>query len=904
MISFSQNSVESILTRESLTQASALTSTQSQVDVLVSRFSEEATNWRSLAAMATGSLFYRFGRMGTLALASRASGLAPVLQAASYGVGLGTEVTAFEGTSRLLASVSGERTNPHLWDWNGRGGWREGLASSLVTFGMLKGAGSLAQGQNVVLQHLFSDLAMVGGQQVASGLGFMERPEGSIGEQLLHAEVTNLQLGLGMGLLHRFSPGLVSWERSLDLSLRARENLGTTSVSSGTQIGPREALAYAEGMEIPSAEAETSLSLPLVLHMSGEGKGDPGKNDTVRMPALNPDATRRPSSSEQFFRQGFPYRIEGVPSGVRLIQVSSFTDPMPLIVETIENFLKERVRSFVVQLDERTLDAHARGALRIDMYRIFRELEVDEGVVVALAMPKSAEALLFFRQKPFIRMQTVRLLPGSGASQTGMQGTSTLPGLASTSATAGDPAADKGMRASPRSPTSSMPPPPADHRFDTMICSSVPEVLEAFRRLTRPTDGKFIVAPVIRLQTGRMGAEDVSSLARVLSDPVLPDGFKITIHWAEKGGGRMIAHRRGDRIGVTFKDFPNPDQHFWILPKNGDLTRREMESYPAIQVKSYALQDLKTYEERAQEELIDLAQQVSPSLFSEFSKDRERDPLGGVALRAQQLGRLTREVLKGGASRSGSVDLSLERTRIGQIHRMLERAYTFFEFELLERFQENTGHSVMARYGATLDGLNQRAAAEKTSFLVPFFDMDLHLPGRRVLPSWDYLKYDFLTHLLPTMPGESPPERSPRENLSFLQDPARMGKVYSSWLRDYLRRLIAAGDELERKVPNVRREELYSRTPLILPDEIQKFREEVLAQWALFPEYTRVFFDRDRRFTRLFLAAAFNDAKDLRTAYLRVHSIWSRLPSQVSLGAVLLSLDQIDGIIAGRPLRR
>ncbi|MFO1519574.1 MAG: aminotransferase class I/II-fold pyridoxal phosphate-dependent enzyme [bacterium] len=211
------------LSQERLSYSRDLSATQSVVDCMVGHFAEEAANWRSLAAMATGSLFYRVGRIGTLALASRAGQAAPLFQLASYGIGLGAEVTAFEGSSRFLATLSGDVANANLWRWDGRGGWREGLSSSLVTFGMLKAAGHAAEGQNILLQHLFSDFAMVGGHQAASALGFMPRPEGSFAEQMLQAEVTNLQLGAGMALLHCVSPGLAAFERGLDLSIRMHE---------------------------------------------------------------------------------------------------------------------------------------------------------------------------------------------------------------------------------------------------------------------------------------------------------------------------------------------------------------------------------------------------------------------------------------------------------------------------------------------------------------------------------------------------------------------------------------------------------------------------------------------------------------------------------------------------------
>ncbi|MFO1520228.1 MAG: hypothetical protein U1F57_11310 [bacterium] len=43
---------------------------------------------------------------------------------------------------------------------------------------------------------------MVAGHQLTARLGWTSAPEGSLAEQFLHAEATNLQLGAGMSLLH------------------------------------------------------------------------------------------------------------------------------------------------------------------------------------------------------------------------------------------------------------------------------------------------------------------------------------------------------------------------------------------------------------------------------------------------------------------------------------------------------------------------------------------------------------------------------------------------------------------------------------------------------------------------------------------------------------------------------
>src|SRR5262245_2611738 len=206
---------------------------QTQVDGLVGSFTQQVTNWRSLAAMVAGGITYRLGRVGVMGWSVGAPLGAPLVgwaqQAAplrilSVAAGLGAEVTAFEMTNRSLSSLTGEtHANPNLWRWEGQGGIRQGLLSSLVTFASLKGMGGLAQGENVVVQHLLQDTGMVLGHQVSGAFGIMERPQGTLAEQFLHAEVTNLQLSAGMVLAHSVAPGIQGLERGLDLSLRSTD---------------------------------------------------------------------------------------------------------------------------------------------------------------------------------------------------------------------------------------------------------------------------------------------------------------------------------------------------------------------------------------------------------------------------------------------------------------------------------------------------------------------------------------------------------------------------------------------------------------------------------------------------------------------------------------------------------
>jgi hypothetical protein len=155
---------------------SDLNTTQIQADQWVTGFLDQATEWKSLAAMVAGGVAYRMGRISFLSAASRLSPsvqkIPLLLNAGSSFFGLGVEVTAFEATHRSLLSLTHEgKQNPNLWQWNGKGGFKEGWLHSLVTFGTLKGFGKFAEGQNLILQHGAQDFGMVLGHQLVFKAG-------------------------------------------------------------------------------------------------------------------------------------------------------------------------------------------------------------------------------------------------------------------------------------------------------------------------------------------------------------------------------------------------------------------------------------------------------------------------------------------------------------------------------------------------------------------------------------------------------------------------------------------------------------------------------------------------------------------------------------------------------------
>src|SRR4030095_12504563 len=188
----------------------------------------------------------------------------------------------FEFTHRGLSSMTVGTRAPHpanLWSWNGPGGIRQGLLQSFVTFGAIKGAGRLASGENLVAQHLLQDSAMVLGHNISANFGITPRPAGTLAEQFLLAEATNLQIGAGMALAHRMVPGMHAMERGLDLSL----SIPPAEPFQGREAEkPGRAPAFAlEGVESAFFEPHSidPISGPLIMQMAGP-KGRRGRGSS------------------------------------------------------------------------------------------------------------------------------------------------------------------------------------------------------------------------------------------------------------------------------------------------------------------------------------------------------------------------------------------------------------------------------------------------------------------------------------------------------------------------------------------------------------------------------------------------------------------------------------------------
>lgn len=146
-------------------------------------FSDGVTDWRALTSMALGGFAYRATScfLRTLPLRNLNHWIAPAL-------GLSSEVSVYRASYHLLS-----------------GSTHSSWTTDFVNFGSLKVFGKLAQGHNLVLSHAFQNFGMMVGHHLAYGFHLTTRPEGTLAEQFLHAEITNWQMKAGMQLFGGFT---------------------------------------------------------------------------------------------------------------------------------------------------------------------------------------------------------------------------------------------------------------------------------------------------------------------------------------------------------------------------------------------------------------------------------------------------------------------------------------------------------------------------------------------------------------------------------------------------------------------------------------------------------------------------------------------------------------------------
>src|SRR4030095_6693640 len=239
------------------------------------------------AAGAAGSLI----RLGTLAEAGES--IAPLAaEAMSHVTALAGESAVFAGMERKFAQWQGHKPTQ---------GFQKDWARAAINLGSIKLLGGAARGQNLITQHLLIDTGLVGGHHLGYAFGVTDRPQGSLAQQMIHAEGMNLGMKGSLALLHGFSPRLSTLERSLDLALKSYE---TKPFSENPPISLSPRLSWAAEGNFPKANEGPepifnglNPSNPLGALFSVGGVGGGGKDrkalKTGKTPRISSTSTER-----------------------------------------------------------------------------------------------------------------------------------------------------------------------------------------------------------------------------------------------------------------------------------------------------------------------------------------------------------------------------------------------------------------------------------------------------------------------------------------------------------------------------------------------------------------------------------------------------------------------------------
>ncbi len=305
--------------------------------------------------MGAAGLAFRAGRLGFLSVAPAIFQKIPqVLRFLGSGAGLLAEVTAFRGTSHGLAALSGLNTEEDFLSVRG-------FATNLINFATLKLVGNAFGNQNPLLVHTSQASAMVAGHQLAYGFGFATQAKGSILDQLVHAEVMNLQMGFGAQLIHLSSQGRVAaFERSLDLELQSREEtfFPQTLLPRQNQLALAGAAPFIRVLEREAGE-EAREQLMLMQANGPGGKAEnvlaPGENfvNWVRgLIAAYPEGAKGLSSSEKApTREDFEFLYVVLQ---KLLEGKSFTLTLPQ--QGLEILFTKKGRGLEINLSSAVLE--------------------------------------------------------------------------------------------------------------------------------------------------------------------------------------------------------------------------------------------------------------------------------------------------------------------------------------------------------------------------------------------------------------------------------------------------------------------------------------------------------------------------------------------------------------------
>jgi PBS lyase HEAT-like repeat-containing protein len=276
------SSGSSLLDRSHSSQVNPqFTESQSLVDRTVSQSVEEIAKPETMLALLGAGGVSRLTRIGVMSAVPLQEGkvFLPLLaKGGSYALSLANESAAFAGIERGFGHLEGRPSTESF---------EKAWARSAVSLGSLKFFGKVTEGQNIVLQHLSSNLGLVGAQNLGHAFQITDGPRGTLVEQMLQAEAMNWKMKGSMALLHGLSPNLFATERSLDLYLKNQETEQFFQWQSSPFFS-QLMMAGNGGRGTFSVNARRAEELINKMSSTdGEGEGGPGKKGPEEGPQVD-----------------------------------------------------------------------------------------------------------------------------------------------------------------------------------------------------------------------------------------------------------------------------------------------------------------------------------------------------------------------------------------------------------------------------------------------------------------------------------------------------------------------------------------------------------------------------------------------------------------------------------------
>lgn len=183
---------------------STVSFTQLETEACLNSFESVWDHPSHLFAMMAGGLAYKGSRMILSRvflplIAPNQVGVREFAKGMIRALALAGEVNVFRG----IAQSESPRPSYFLSDYFG--------------FALLKFTGHLSKSQNFAFTHLLQTHALMASSFLPHIFGIGDLPQGSWAEQYARAEVQNLSYGLAMTLMGHVSPGLLRFERQMDL---------------------------------------------------------------------------------------------------------------------------------------------------------------------------------------------------------------------------------------------------------------------------------------------------------------------------------------------------------------------------------------------------------------------------------------------------------------------------------------------------------------------------------------------------------------------------------------------------------------------------------------------------------------------------------------------------------------